>query len=231
MNIAIILAGGSGNRMGNELPKQFLKIADKTVIEHTTEIFEKNTQIDEIAIVIHQDYMEEMEQIVQRNSWTKVKKIIKGGKERFHSSLAAIRAYQQYPEYNLIFHDAVRPLVSNRIIHDVVKALAQYRAVAVAIPTTDTIFEVDESHHFAINTPCRSCLYRAQTPQAFKAEIIHKAFDLALKDTHFQFTDDCSVVGKYLPDEKIFVVQGETNNIKITYKEDIFLLEKLFTLQ
>jgi 2-C-methyl-D-erythritol 4-phosphate cytidylyltransferase len=156
-----------------------------------------------------------------------VKKIIKGGNERYASSLAAIKEYQQFQEYNLIFHDAVRPLVSDKIIHDVVEALEKYNAVAIAIPTTDTIFEVDESHHFIKNIPNRSCLFRAQTPQAFKVKTIQKAFDLALQDPHFQSTDDCGIVAKYLSNEKIYVVQGETNNMKLTYKEDIFLLEAL----
>jgi 2-C-methyl-D-erythritol 4-phosphate cytidylyltransferase len=235
MNIAVILAGGTGSRMGNEIPKQFLKIAEKTVIEHTIEVFERNSFIDEIAIVVHPDYIDEMNNIVQIGARRTLPvhqralpvQIIKGGNERYASSLAAVRAYRQFPEYNLLFHDAVRPLVSDRIINDVVTALAQYNAVAVAIPTTDTIFEVDEFHHFIKNIPNRSCLYRAQTPQAFNVKTIQKAFDLALQDVNFQSTDDCGIVAKYLPDEKICVVQGEVNNMKLTYKEDIFLLEAL----
>jgi 2-C-methyl-D-erythritol 4-phosphate cytidylyltransferase len=74
-------------------------------------------------------------------------------------------------------------------------------------------------------------LYKAQTPQAFKAEIIQQAFDLALKDPSFQSTDDCGIVANYLPDEKIFVVQGEANNIKLTYKEDICFLENLMQIR
>jgi len=227
MNIAIILAGGTGNRMGNERPKQFLKIAEKTVIEHATEVFEQNEHIDEIAIVIHESYISDIENMTLKNEWKKVKKILKGGKERFQSSLSAINAYKQFPDDNLIFHDAVRPLVSDRIVNDVAKALEQYNAVAVAIPTTDTIFKVDDSQHFIESIPNRSCLFRAQTPQAFQVKTIQKAFELALKDTGFQFTDDCGIVAKYLPNEKIYVVRGEENNMKLTYKEDVCLLEKL----
>jgi len=227
MNIAIILAGGTGKRMDTETPKQFLKVAEKTVIEHTIEVFEKNIHIDEIAVVIPESYIAEMTLMAVLNDWKKVKNILKGGNERFQSSLSAIDFYQQFPDYNLIFHDAVRPLVSDRIIHDVVNVLETYNAVTVAIPTTDTIYEVDNSQQYITNIPNRSYLQRAQTPQAFKTATIQKAYQLALNDSNFIFTDDCGVVAKYLPDEKIYVVRGEKRNMKITYKEDIFWIEKI----
>jgi len=227
MNIAIILAGGTGKRMETETPKQFLKIKGKTVIEHTIEVFEKNSYIDEIAVVIPESHIAEMAMMTIYNNWKKVKNILKGGKERFQSSLAAIETYRQFPDYNLIFHDAVRPLVSDRIINDVINALESYNAVTVAIPTTDTIYEVDNSQQYITNIPQRSFLQRAQTPQAFKAKTILKAYQLALKDSNFIFTDDCGVVAKYLPDEKIYIVRGEERNMKITYKEDMIWIEKI----
>jgi len=227
MNIAIILAGGTGKRMETETPKQFLKIKGKTVIEHTIEVFEKNSHIDEIAVVIPESYIAEMAIMTITNDWKKVKNILKGGKERFQSSLSAIDFYHQFPDYNLIFHDAVRPLVSDRIIHDVVNALETYNAVTVAIPTTDTIYEVDNSQQYITNIPNRSHLQRAQTPQAFRSTTILKAYQLALKDSNFIFTDDCGVVAKYLPDEKIYVVRGAERNMKITYKEDIIKIEQI----
>ena len=83
MNIAVILAGGVGSRLGYSTPKQFYKVAGKMVIEHTIDVFEKNILIDEIAIVINPGYVDEMENIVLRNKWKKVKKILKGGKMSF----------------------------------------------------------------------------------------------------------------------------------------------------
>jgi len=231
MNVAIILAGGIGSRLGFDIPKQFFKVAGKTVIEHTVDVFEKNALIDEIAVVIHGAYISEIENMVLKNNWRKVKKIFLGGKERFESSLAAINAYRQYPDYRLIFHDAVRPMVSDRIINDVIEALKFYNAVDVAIPATDTIIQVDHSHNFIQNIPNRSCLQRGQTPQAFKMSTIQKAYDIALKDPHFQSSDDCGIVAKYLPEEKIYVVRGEESNMKLTYKEDAYLLDKLFQLR
>jgi 2-C-methyl-D-erythritol 4-phosphate cytidylyltransferase len=230
-NIAIILAGGTGSRLEFNVPKQFLKIAGKTVIEHSVDAFEKNDKIDEIAIVIHESYISDIENMILENDWKKVKNVLKGGKERFESSLSAINAYRQFPDYNLIFHDAVRPMVSDRIINDVVTGLALYNAVGVAIPTTDTIIQMDEERRFIKNIPDRFYLQRAQTPQAFKVATIQRAYEIALQDANFQSSDDCGVVAKYLPDEKIFIVRGDESNLKLTHKEDFYLLEKLFQYQ
>jgi len=226
MNIAIILAGGTGSRSGYDIPKQFIAVAGKTVIEHTVDVFENNAHVDEIAIVIHESYIDEMENIRLRNKWKKVKKVLQGGKERFDSSLSAINAYKQSPNYNLIFHDAVRPMVSQRIIDEVVEALERYNAVGVSVPVTDTIYQIDETQCFIKSIPHRSLFHKAQTPQGFKAETINKAYQMAMKDSDFQATDDCGVVAKYLPKEKIYLVRGNETNRKITYKEDIILLNQ-----
>ena len=231
MNIAIILAAGTGNRMKNSTPKQFLKVAGKTVLEHSIDAFEKNTQIDEIAVVLQKEDISDFNRFMHKNNWKKVKKILRGGKERYESALAAINAYRQFPDYNLIFHDAARPLVSTRIIGDVVQALELYSAVTVAVPVKDTIYQVDDSQSFVQHIPNRAFLHRAQTPQAFRLKTIQQAFQIALKDPDFQATDDCGVVSKYLPDEKIFIVQGEASNMKLTYDEDLDLLKTLFSRQ
>lgn len=229
-NIAIILAGGSGQRLDNSYPKQFYKIAGKKVIEHTLDVFEKNPQIDEIAVVSNPSYVREIENIVLNNNYTKLKKILKGGKERYLSSLSAINAYDTGEEVNLIFHDAVRPLVNDRIISDCIKALSTYNAVDVAVKTSDTIIQVDEDELIE-SIPDRNWLRNGQTPQAFKISTIKEAYQIALQDPNLKTTDDCGVVRKYLPEEKIYVVKGEQFNMKLTYKEDIFLLEKLFQLK
>ena len=223
-NIAVVLAGGVGKRLGNALPKQFLEIAGKMVIEHAVDAFEQNTHIDEIAIVSNALYLSKMEEIVQKNGWKKVKKILRGGKERYDSSLSAIRAYEDEHDVRLIFHDGVRPLVSQRIISDVVHALDTYDAVNVAIPSSDTILEVEDN--FIKSIPDRSRLRRCQTPQGFRLETIRDAYNLAVKDPAFRATDDCGVVLKYLPHVPIYVVEGEGINIKLTYQEDIPVVER-----
>jgi 2-C-methyl-D-erythritol 4-phosphate cytidylyltransferase len=229
MNIAVILAGGVGSRLEKSLPKQFFKVAGKMVIEHAVDAFEKNELIDEIAIVINNHYQFMVEDMIIKNGWQKVKRVLVGGKERYNSSLAAINAYDAFKQANLIFHDAARPLVSQRIINDVVKAMRDYNAIDVAINSADTIIEVQND--IITTIPDRIKMRRGQTPQGFKQELIAKAYQLAFEDENFKATDDCGVVSKYLPDEKIFVVNGEEVNMKLTYPEDTYLLDKLFQLR
>jgi ribitol-5-phosphate 2-dehydrogenase (NADP+) / D-ribitol-5-phosphate cytidylyltransferase len=229
MNIAVILAGGVGSRLEKSLPKQFFKVAGKMVIEHAVDAFEKNELIDEIAIVINNHYQFMVEDMIIKNGWQKVKRVLVGGKERYNSSLAAINAYDAFKQANLIFHDAARPLVSQRIINDVVKAMRDYNAIDVAINSADTIIEVQND--IITTIPDRIKMRRGQTPQGFKQELIAKAYQLAFEDENFKATDDCGVVSKYLPDEKIFVVKGEEVNMKLTYPEDTYLLDKLFQLR
>ena len=234
MNIAVILAGGVGSRLGLDKPKQFMKVAGKTVLEHTVDTFQKHNMIDEIVIVMHANYVHDAEAMVLKNHWTKVKKILNGGRERYESSLVAIRAYEKYPkknELNFIFHDAVRPLVSKKIIDDTIEALEKYEAVDVAIPSADTIIKLDKSKQCIDYIPDRSFLHRGQTPQAFKYEIIAQAYELAMKDPNMQTTDDCGIVRKYLPQVPIYVVKGAEQNVKLTYPEDVYVLDKLFQLK
>ncbi|MDR2972577.1 MAG: 2-C-methyl-D-erythritol 4-phosphate cytidylyltransferase [Bacteroidales bacterium] len=225
MNIAIILAGGIGARLSTDIPKQFLKIDGKTIIEHTLSVFEQHSQIDEIAIVVNAQYLSEMRETVQYRGFKKIKKIIEGGTQRQDSCWAAIQSYSNYPEANLIIHDAVRPLVSAEIISEVILKLEIYNAVTVAIPSTDTIYKVENS--CIQQVPNRKNLMRAQTPQAFKQHIIEKAYLSAYFQNDFLCTDDCGIVAKYLPDEPIFVVAGNERNFKITHNTDLYILEHL----
>lgn len=227
-NIAVVLAGGSGRRIGGDLPKQFLQVGRRRIIEYSIEAFEKNAGIDEIAVVVNKDFVSLMEEIVAANSWSKLKHILNGGNERSDSSMSAIRAYEGI-DCNLIFHDAVRPMVSQRIISDVVLALETYNSVAVAVPATDTIVKVDESGRMISEILQRQLLRCQQTPQAFRYETIAQAYKFALADPNFVATDDCGVVSRYLPNEKIFIVDGEDSNIKVTYPKDLSLLENLIS--
>lgn len=222
-HIAIILAGGSGRRMGGALPKQFLKVNNRTILEYTIDNFERAECIDEIAIVTHPDYVNEMQEIIAANPWKKVANILLGGKERTDSTLSALRAYTTDDD-RLLIHDGVRPLVSQSIITNVCSALAEFDAVNLAIPAVDTIIEVKDG--VMVAAPRRDLLRQVQTPQGFKRETLAKAYEQALADPNFMATDDCGVVFKYHPATPIKIVEGETSNIKITYKEDLDFLEK-----
>lgn len=227
-NIAVILAGGAGIRMGENCPKQLLLIAGKRVIEYTLDVFEKHPLIHEIFIVANPGYIQDIQQIITAGSYRKITKILAGGKERHESSWTAIHACED--ECNIILHDSVRPLVNERIITDCLKALETYNAVDVAIPTTDTVIQINENNIIQ-HIPQRSTLRNSQTPQAFKLTVIKKAYQKALKDPYLQTTDDCGIILKYLPEEPIYVVPGEVINFKLTYKEDLFLLERLLQLR
>ena len=224
MNIAVVLAGGSGTRLGGALPKQFLEVEGKPIIAYTIEAFQKNPRIDEIVVVSRAENVDLMWGIVHRFHYEKVSKVLLGGKERYDSSLAAIAAYD-HPDDVLLLHDGVRPLVSQQIIDRCLDAMASYNAVGVAVKTTDTIVEVDQQECI-VATPPRSSLRNMQTPQCFRLGVIRKAYEVALRDPAFVTTDDCGVVAKYLPEEPVFIVEGEPTNIKVTYKEDLALMRQ-----
>ena len=248
-NIAVILAGGIGARVGGNTPKQLLPLQDgKSVLEHAVDAFEQSPHINEVCIVMHPDYIVHAEQMLLANAWQKVRHIIPGGKERWESSVNAIRQVRgerlevkgketncQLPiannhnTVNLRLHDAARPFVSQDIIARVCEALEEHKAVTVAIPSTDTVYEMVDGKVARI--PQRSTIMRAQTPQAFRLNLIAEAYTKALgvndlsaaacAEAHLPATDDCGVVFNHLPEVSVHIVLGEEQNKKITFKEDI----------
>lgn len=225
--IAIILAGGSGNRMNNDMPKQFLKINDKTVIEYAVDAFENNEYITDIIVVVNILFTDLMKKIAETNNWKKVKAIINGGSERYESSYNAIKYLKDTEDAYLIFHDAARPLISNSLINRVVNALSKHDAVMTAIPSSDTIVEVDNEKTSVKSIPNRNFLMRVQTPQAFRKSLISSAYEMALAKNDFHFTDDCGVVKESFPNEIIHIVNGEEHNLKITYESDLKIIAQL----
>ncbi len=230
LNIAVILAGGAGNRMQSVLPKQFLEVKGKPVIAYAIDAFEGHPAIDEIAVVIHPAYMHLWEGIAAAGHWKKITKVMEGGDERADSTRAALSAYAAIPDANILFHDAARPLVSARIISATLKALEQFGAVTAAVPATDTILQTDPGQSVIAAIPPRPLLRRMQTPQGFKLSLIRAAYTLAAKDPHFRVTDDCGVVHNYLPQENIGLVEGEEKNFKVTWPQDISLMEQWLRL-
>lgn len=225
-NYAIILASGSGNRYGADIPKQFVKIAGKTILEHTIEIFEKSPLIDDIFIVITPEYRQFAQEILLKNSYKKISKLLNGGEIRKESSFIGISAIED-EEANVIIHDCARPFLTQKIIEDCIEALKKYNAIDVAIQSSDTIVEIDENNIIK-DIPSRAKLRRGQTPQCFKLSTIKKAHELSRNDKNF--TDDCGLVVKYNLSD-VYVVEGDVENIKVTYPSDIFMADRLFQIR
>lgn len=227
-NIAIILASGKGERTGLSVPKQFIKIAGKTVLEHTINVFEKNNLIDEIIVVSHINYIDHIQDLIIKNNYKKISKTLSGGKTRQESSYVAINSITE-KDAKLLIHDAVRPFISNDIINNCLQKLDEYNAVDVAIDSADTLIEIDDNNIIK-SIPKRTSFKRGQTPQAFKLKIIKTAHELARKNKMTEVTDDCGLILKYnLCD--VYVIKGDDFNHKITYPIDVAIADKLFQLR
>ncbi|MGI8761718.1 MAG: IspD/TarI family cytidylyltransferase, partial [Jatrophihabitantaceae bacterium] len=141
--VAVVLAGGTGSRVGLDLPKQLLKVAGRTIIEHTVEALHDCAEIDEILVVMTADFVPDARALLLRDRLPKVARVLAGGSDRNASTVRALEALGDQ-ECNVLFHDAVRPLLPHRVVQDCVAALETYEAVDVAIPSADTIVRVDE---------------------------------------------------------------------------------------
>ena len=166
MNSAIIVAGGSGNRFGGKIPKQFIKIDNQEILSFSVNTFLEHPKIDEVIIVSHLKWIK----IVSDNySYCKV---VEGGKRRQDSSLNGIRATSENTE-NVLIHDAARPFISLTIISDCLEALNKCNGSAPIMSTTDSLIRLDNGN---ANYVDRSKIYEVQTPQCFKKDLILKVF-------------------------------------------------------
>lgn len=227
--VAVILAGGVGVRVGLGIPKQLIKIAGKAIVEHTLESIENNDHIDEIIIMMNAESIHELDHLRDSGQFSKLTRILPGGETRNDTTQLALAALPD-EECKVLFHDAVRPFIDDRILDDCVTALDTYDAVDTAIKSADTIIQVDDNGCIT-DMPDRSVLRRGQTPQAFKISTIRKAYEMASQDPDFRATDDCGVIFNYLPDVKIYVVDGTAENMKVTEPIDIHIADKIFQLQ
>ena len=231
LQVAILLAGGSGQRFGADRPKQFVRIGERTVLEHSLAAFEQSPHIDAILIVSHPQHLDEVRELLPSSQHPKLLTIGAGGAERQDSTLNALRALTQITDspleqIRILIHDAVRPAVSQSIIERVCTALHTHQAANLVVPVTDTLLEVNDNGTTAA-MPSRARFRRVQTPQGFHAATLQHAYDVALTDPNFQATDDCGVVFRYLPEVEIALVEGEQRNIKLTYPEDLHVLHHL----
>lgn len=225
---AIILASGSGMRFRSDTPKQFLKLAGKTVLEHTLEVFQLHPEIGEIVVVVAPENRLLVEELVTRAGYSKVKSVVMGGATRQASSASGIAAVID-DERKVLVHDAVRPLLDHAVIDRCLAALDSHDAVDTGIPSGDTVIRVD-GEDCITDIPERAMLRLGQTPQGFRAGLLRKAHELASRDPGLKVTDDCGLILHYKLDQ-VKVVAGDVNNIKITYPSDIYLADRLFQLR
>lgn len=227
-SLAIVLASGTGKRFQSETPKQFMKLAGKTVLEHTLDIFEQHSAIDEIIVVTAAEHLLLVEEITTAAGYLKVTKVITGGHTRQESSASGIAAVLG-DEDKVLVHDAVRPLLDDSTIDRCLEALDEFDAVDTGIPSSDTIIQVSGNDTIA-DIPARAELRLGQTPQGFRARILRQAHAQAAAECNLNATDDCSLILRYglAP---IKVVLGNVNNIKITYPSDIYLADRIFQVR
>ncbi len=238
--VAVVLAGGSGQRFGAGVPKQLLELDGQTLLAHCVAAFDAAPGVDEVLVVMPPGRTADAEKLRADGAYPKLTAVIEGGTSRPASTRAAISAIStkraaaaadgdrdgdRDADWGVLFHDAARPLVDQRIIADCVAALERVDALGVAVPTADTIVVVADGVMTQI--PRRDSLLRCQTPQAFRLSVIARAHELALADPDYEPTDDCGVVLRYLPDVPVHVVQGSERNLKITYPRDLAIARVL----
>lgn len=229
--VGVILAGGTGQRVGLNIPKQLVKIAGKAILQHTLEVFDKAPSLSEIIVMMAPGFEAEAEKIAAAVQPVKPVRVLSGGASRPETTCLALAAIDD-DAAEVVLHDAVRPLISVAIIEECCRTLVHHRAVDVAIPSSDTIIMVTERNgeDFIDAIPPRASLRRGQTPQAFRVGVLRQAYAVAAQDPDFAATDDCGVVRRYLPEIPIRVVAGAEENLKVTQPIDIHLADKLFQL-
>ncbi|SHI14365.1 2-C-methyl-D-erythritol 4-phosphate cytidylyltransferase [Sporanaerobacter acetigenes] len=219
----IVAAAGMSNRMRSRINKQFIFIDNKPVLAHTLEKFEMCKYVDEIIVVAKEDEIDYCKkEIVKKYDFKKVSKVVKGGKERQDSVYNGLLALDEKCKIVLI-HDGARPFVKVKNIEDGISGVTKYGACVVGAPVKDTIKVVDDNNDIK-NTPHRSQIWAAQTPQCFWRHIIMQAYKAALDD-NFTGTDDSMLVERLGVPVKM--IMGSYENIKITTPDDLIVAESM----
>ena len=222
------MAAGSGSRMGLQLPKQFLKIDGKAILQRTIEVFLEALPDVKVITVLPEDYIQYWKEYCLDNNFICPQVLVKGGITRFHSVKNALA---RVPEDALVaIHDGVRPLVTAEFLRDIFQRAEEQAGVIPVLPCVDTlkVLKTDQAGLHAVpgEVADRSRLYGAQTPQIFKSELLKEAYNQAFDEN---FTDDASVMVKY--GKSLSYVIGERLNMKITTQEDLLLAKAIFSLR
>lgn len=222
MNIALIVFAGTGSRIDSEVPKQFVKIKDVDLVVHTIRKFEENPHIDEIILVTSKEYIPYVESFADKYQFTKIVKVVEGGKTRQESVRKGLESVDYDVDTNILIHDGDRPLVSNSIINQCVSYLEDFDASCPAIEVSENYKEISASGRKKI---LEGKSLDIQTPQGFKFGLIKKYH---LKKMDLMFDDDISVVEN---DVEVKYFPGEKENFKITKNEDLEFLKGLLEVK
>jgi len=221
---AIIVAAGKGTRMGSEMPKQYMTIAGKTILDTTLYKFEKSNEIDEIILVVNKEDLDYVNSEIAI-SYDKITHVIPGGKTRTESVFEGIKAVRNDCGI-LLIHDGVRPFVSYNLISTRIENAFLYKACIPVIDIVDTIKEVSKGG-FVQKTLDRTQLKSVQTPQSFDFDTIRECYFNAVMEDE-TFTDDASIVEYY--GYKVKTIEGLPRNIKITTSLDLRVAEILASI-
>lgn len=220
---AIVLAAGQGKRMNSSVQKQFLMLKGKPLLYYSLACFQKSKDIEDIILVTGKECIDFCKQeIIELYGFTKVSKVVAGGKERYDSVYAGLCACED-TDYVFI-HDGARPFVTEEIISRAKDAVLEFQACIVGMPSKDTI-KIADADQMVKETPNRSTVWNIQTPQAFSYALIKEAHEIARTQNMEAITDDAMVVETY-KNAPVRLVEGAYENIKITTPEDILIAEK-----
>jgi 2-C-methyl-D-erythritol 4-phosphate cytidylyltransferase len=216
---AVIPAAGSGTRIGGDVKKQFLPLQHKPILVHTLQRFERCPDVDEIAIAVPESSIVEMEKILSQFRFHKVSKVIVGGAKRQDSVANVLQRLDLKDSDIILIHDGVRPFIEPKRISHLVKMCKEHDAAVLAVQPKDTVRR-SAGGGFFDSTLDRTALWLIQTPQAFRASVLLRAFEKARKD-RFSSTDEAALVERL--GIKARIVEGSYDNIKITTPEDLEL--------
>lgn len=219
---AIVLAAGQGKRMGTKVQKQYLEISGKPVLYYSLHAFEQLPIIDEIILVVGENQAEYCQnEIISKYGMNKVKKIVQGGAERYHSVWNGLQEVEG--DGYVFIHDGARPFINEEILKRAYKDVENCKACVIGMPVKDTI-KLADSEGFVDETPERSLVWLIQTPQVFECSLVKKAYALLMEQENIQVTDDAMVVEQMLG-HKVKLTRGSYENIKITTPEDLDIAE------
>jgi len=214
---AIIPAAGNGSRLRSEKIKPFIEISGRSIISLTLEVFEASDSIDSVVLVVPLEKMSEFESVIQAQRFSKVNRIVAGGRSRRESVYNGLQVLDQDTQI-VVVHDAARPLLEKDMLEKAVRAAHEKEAVVVGVPVKPTLKRVNSESMLVSETVERGSLWEAQTPQVFRKDVLVKAHE---NEPGFDASDDALLVERI--GIGITMLEGSYRNIKITTAEDLII--------